>query len=129
MQSKKQNLEKNRRTSLGIYMVIVMMVSLYAGLHLGVVYLQMSNPNLFGALAELGVHITEHPFELFPADKLMVGIFLFVGVIVNMHLYKEYLKISHTVNDAHGDTAFEDNIKQKIWKFELSELDEWVKSG
>lgn len=112
MQSKKQNLEKNRRTSLAVYMTVITLASLYAGLHLGVVYLQMPEPNLFGALAELGVHITEHPFELFPADKLMVGIFLFIGVMINLYLYNEYLKISHTVNDAHGDAAFEDNIKQ-----------------
>ena len=112
MQSKKQNLEKSRRTSLAVYMAVITLASLYAGLHLGVVYLQMSEPNLFGALVELGTHITEHPFELFPADKLMVGIFLFVGVMINLYLYNEYLKISHTVNDAHGDAAFEDNIKQ-----------------
>ncbi len=112
MQSKKQNLEKSRRASLAVYMTIVMLMSLYAGLHLGVVYLQMPKPNLFGALAELGAHIAEHPFELFPADKLMVGIFLFIGVMINLYLYNEYLKISHTVNDAHGDAAFEDNIKQ-----------------
>ena len=76
MQSKKQNLEKSRRASLAVYMTIVMLMSLYARLHLGVVYLQMPKPNLFGALAELGAHIAEHPFELFPADKLMVGICL-----------------------------------------------------
>ena len=114
LHSKNQNLEKSRRVSLFIYMTIVMVVSLYAGLHLGVVYLQMTEPNLFGALAELGVHITEHPFELFPADKLMVSIFLFVGVMMNLYLYNEYLKISHTVNDAHGNAAFEDNIKHHL---------------
>ena len=112
MQSKKQNLEKSRRVSLAVYMVIVVVVSLYAGLHLGVVYLQMDSPNLFGALAEMGGHIAEHPVELFPADKLMVGIFLFVGVMINLYMYNEYLKISHTVNNAHGDAAFEDNMKQ-----------------
>ncbi|MBR4059553.1 MAG: type IV secretory system conjugative DNA transfer family protein [Lachnospiraceae bacterium] len=112
MQSKKQNLEKSRRVSLVVYMTIVMVMSLYAGLHLGVVYLQMENPNLFGVLAELGVHIAEYSFELFSADELMVGIFLFVGIMINLYLYNEYLKISHTVNDAHGDAAFEDNMKQ-----------------
>ena len=112
MQSKKRNLEKSRRASLAVYMTVITLASLYAGLHLGVTYLQMPEPNLFGAIAELGAHITEHPFELFPADKLMVGIFLFVGVMINLYLYNEYLKISHTVNDAHGDAAFEDNIKQ-----------------
>lgn len=112
MHSKKRNLEKSRRASLAVYMTVITLASLYAGLHLGVTYLQMPEPNLFGAIAELGAHITEHPFELFPADKLMVGIFLFVGVMINRYLYNEYLKISHTVNDAHGDAAFEDNIKQ-----------------
>ncbi len=107
MRSKKQNLEKSRRASLVVYMIIVMVVSLYAGLHLGVVYQQMDSPNLFGALTELGAHIAEYPFELFPADGLMVGIFLFVGVMINLYLYNEYLKISHTVNDAHGDAAWE----------------------
>lgn len=34
MQSRKQNLEKNRRVSLAIYMAIVTGVCLYAGLHL-----------------------------------------------------------------------------------------------
>lgn len=41
MQSRQQNLEKNRRTSLAIYMVIITVVCLYAGLHLGVVYHEM----------------------------------------------------------------------------------------
>ena len=45
----------------------------------------MDSPNLFRALAELGTHIAEHPFELVPADKLMVGIFLFVGVMLNIN--------------------------------------------
>ena len=29
-----------------------------------------------------------------PADKLMVGICLFAGVMINLYLYNEYLKIS-----------------------------------
>lgn len=65
MQSKKQNLEKSRRTSLAVYMAVVTVASLYVGLHLGVVYLQMPESNLFGAIAELGTHIAEHPFEIF----------------------------------------------------------------
>ena len=69
MQSKKRNLEKSRRASLAVYMTVITLASLYAGLHLGVTYLQMPEPNLFGAIAELGAHITEHPFELFPADR------------------------------------------------------------
>lgn len=62
MQSRKQNLEKNRRTSLAIYMVIVTVVCLYAGLHLGVVYREMDEPTLFGALAEFATHT----ISLFP---------------------------------------------------------------
>ena len=80
MQSRKQNLEKNRRTSLAIYMVIITVVCLYAGLHLGVVYREMEEPTLFGALAEFATHMVEQPFKLFPTDRLMVGIFFFVGV-------------------------------------------------
>lgn len=37
MQSRKQNLEKNRRITLAIDMGIVTVLSLYGGLHLGVV--------------------------------------------------------------------------------------------
>lgn len=112
MQSRKQNLEKNRRTSLAIYMVIITVVCLYAGLHLGVVYREMEAPTLFGALAEFATHMVEQPFKLFPTDGLMVGIFFFVGVMINLYLYNEYLRVSQSVNDAHGDAAFEDNMKQ-----------------
>ena len=112
MQSRKQNLEKNRRTSLAIYMVIVTVVCLYAGLHLGVVYREMDEPTLFGALAEFATHMVEQPFKLFPTDGLMVGILFFVGVMINLYLYNEYLRVSQSVNDAHGDAAFEDNMKQ-----------------
>lgn len=112
MQSRKQNLEKNRRTSLAIYMVIVTVVCLYAGLHLGVVYREMDEPTLFGALAEFATHMVEHPFKMFPTDGLMVGIFFFVGVMINLYIYNEYLRVSQSVNDAHGDAAFEENMKQ-----------------
>lgn len=112
MQSRKQNLEKNRRMTLAIDMGIVTVLSLYAGLHLGVVYKQMEEPTLFGALAEFANHMVEQPFQLFPTDTLMVGIFFFIGVMIELYLYNEYLRISQSVNDAHGDAAFEENMKQ-----------------
>lgn len=112
MRARKQNLEANRKRSLAVYMTVVTLTCLYAGLHLGAVYVQMAAPTLFGALAELGNHILEHPLELFPSDWLMVGIFFFGAVIINLYLYNEYLRISQSVNDAHGDAAFEDNIRQ-----------------
>ena len=112
MQSRKQNLEKNRKVSLTIYMVVVTVVCLYVGLHLGVVYRSMEQPTLFEAVAALADHMMEYPLELYPTDGLMVGILLFVGVMINLYLYNEYLKVSQTVNDAHGDAAFEDNLKQ-----------------
>ena len=56
--------------------------------------------------------MVEHPIQLFPTDGLMVGIFFFVGVMINLYLYNEYLRVSQSVNDAHGDAAFEDNMKQ-----------------
>lgn len=112
MQSRKQNLEKNRKVSLTTYMAVITAVCLYAGLHLGVVYRSMEQPTLFGAVAGLADHMMEYPLELYPTDGLMVGILLFVGVMINLYLYNEYLKVSQTVNDAHGDAAFEDNLKQ-----------------
>ncbi len=112
MHAKKQNVERNRRISLGMYVGIVMVVCIYAGLHLGVVYRRMESPNLLGALAEFTDHMLEHPFELFPSDWLMVGVFFFVGVMVSVYLYNEYLRVSQAVYDAHGDAAFEDDIRQ-----------------
>ena len=112
MQSKAKNVERNRRRNLFMYIGIVTVVCLYAGLHLGVVYRNMEQPNLFGALTEFANHMVEHPFELFPSDWLMVGMFFFVAVMVNLYLYNEYLRVSQTVYDAHGDAAFEDNFKQ-----------------
>lgn len=112
MHSRKQNLEKNRRITLAIDMGIVTILCLYAGLHLGAVYKQMEEPMLFGALAEFANHMVEQPFQLFPTDTLMVGIFFFIGVMIDLYLYNEYLRISQSVNDAHGDAAFEENMKQ-----------------
>ena len=57
MQSRKQNLEKNRKVSLTIYMVVITVVCLYAGLHLGVVYRSMEQPTLFGAVSGLADHM------------------------------------------------------------------------
>lgn len=112
MQSKAKNVERSRRNNLFMYITIVTIVCLYAGLHLGVVYRNMEQPNLFGAFTEFAVHMVEHPFKLFPSDWLMVGMFFFVAVMVNMYLYNEYLRVSQAVYDAHGDAAFEDNFKQ-----------------
>lgn len=112
MQSRRKNLEKNRRISLAMYVGIVTISCLYAGLQLGATYREMENPNLFGAFAGLGEHISAHPFRLFPSDALMVGIFLFVAVMINLYLYNEYLRVSQAVYDAHGDAAFEDNLEQ-----------------
>ena len=52
MISNKSDVEKNRKVSLCVYIGIITVVSLYAGLHLGVVYHAMEEPNLFGALAD-----------------------------------------------------------------------------
>ncbi len=112
MQTRKKNLEHIRRKNLAVYMGIITLLCIYAGLHLGAVYHQMPELTLFGAMLDLGNHIVEHPFQLFPSDGLMVGIFLFIGVMINLYLYNEYLRISNSVNDAHGDAAFEDNIEQ-----------------
>lgn len=112
MHAKKKNLEKNRKINLGIYAGSVMAACLYAGLHLGVAYRQMDDPQLFGALMEFTVHMAEHPFELFPSDWLMVGMFSFAGVMICLYLYNDYLRVSQSVYDAHGDAAFEDDIRQ-----------------
>ena len=112
MRSRKKDVEKNRRVSLAMYVGIVTVSCLYAGLQLGATYREMEEPNLFGAFAGLGEHITSHPFRLFPTDALMVGIFLFVAVMINLYLYNEYLRVSQAVYDAHGDAAFEDNLEQ-----------------
>lgn len=95
-----------------MYVGIVTVSCLYAGLQLGATYREMEEPNLFEAFAGLGEHITFHPFRLFPADALMVGIFLFVAVMIDLYLYNEYLRVSQAVYDAHGDAAFEDNLEQ-----------------
>lgn len=112
MHAKKVDVEKNRRNNLATNISVVTAVSVFAGLHLGVVYRQMESPNLLGALSEFSKHIVEHPFELFPSDWLMVGIFFFVGVMVDLYLYNEYLRVSDSVLDAHGDAAFEEDIRQ-----------------
>ena len=117
MKSGKKDLEKNRRGSLAVFIGVVTAASLYGGLHLGAVYRGMEEPGLFGALAELGGHMAEHPFTLFPTDGLMVGIFLFAGVLVDLCLYNEYLRVSGSVQDAHGDAAFETDIRQYNLEF------------
>ena len=38
--------------------------------------------------------------------------FFFVGVMICACLYNEYLRVSQSVYDAHGDAAFEDDIRQ-----------------
>ena len=94
MKKKRRDVEKNRKTSLYFYMGIVTAVCLFAGLHLGAVYRQMEQPGLLGALAEFGNHMLEQPFSLFPSDWLMTGIFLAVGIMVDLGLYNEYLRVS-----------------------------------
>lgn len=49
---------------------------------------------------------------MFQSDLLMVGMFLFVAVMVNLYMYNEYLRVSQAVYDVHGDAAFEDNCKK-----------------
>lgn len=120
MKNRKQDVERNRKVSLSVYVGIVTVVCLYAGLHLGVVYRQMQQPALFGALAEFGSHMLEHPFALFPSDWLMAGMFLFVGIMIDLALYNEYLRVSESVQDAHGDAAFETDIRQYNLEFVLN---------
>lgn len=120
MKKKRQDVERNRKTSLYFYMGIVMAVCLYAGLHLGAVYRQMEQPGLLGALAKFGNHMVEHPFSLFPSDWLMTGIFLAVGIMVDLGLYNEYLRVSESVQNAHGDAAFETELRQYSLEFVLN---------
>lgn len=117
MKSGRKDLEKNRRVSLALFIGIITMVSLYGGLHLGVVYRGMEEPGLFRAFAGLWGHIVEHPFILFPTDGLMVGIFFFSGVMADLALYNEYLRVSESVRDAHGDAAFETDMRQYNLEF------------
>lgn len=120
MKNRKQDVERNRKVSLLVYVGIVTAVCLYAGLHLGVVYRQMQQPGLFGALAEFGSHMLEHPLSLFPSDWLMAGMFLFVGIMIDLALYNEYLHVSGSVQDAHGDAAFETDIRQYNLEFVMN---------
>ncbi len=120
MKNRKQDVERNRKVSLLVYVGIVTAVCLYAGLHLGVVYRQMQQPGLFGALAEFGSHMLEHPLSLFPSDWLMAGMFLFVGIMIDLALYNEYLHVSGSVQDAHGDAAFESEIRQYNLEFVMN---------
>ncbi len=120
MKKKRLDLEKNRKKRLYFYMGIVTAVCLYAGLHLGAVYRQMEQPGLLGALAEFGGHMLEHPFSLFPSDWLMTGIFLAVGIMIDLGLYNEYLRVSESVQNAHGDAAFETELRQYNLEFVLN---------
>lgn len=108
---------KSRRGNLALFIGVVTVASLFGGLHLGAVYRGMEEPGLIGALAGLGEHMVEHPFALFPTDGLMVGIMLFGGVLVDLVLYNEYLRVSGSVRDAHGDAAFETDMRQYDLEF------------
>ena len=115
MRQRKKITEKMRRRNLLWTMGIVEGVSLYAGLHLGYCYRALPDDGertIFKAAMLASEHLSEHPFQLFPADPLMVGICLVAGILGCLYFYNEYLKVKDTVEDVHGDAAFEEDYRE-----------------
>ena len=89
--------------------------SLYAGLHLGYCFRALPNDGsrtIFEAINRAMLHLTEHPLQILPADPLMVLVCVMAGTMGCVCMYNEYLKVKGTVEDAHGDAAFEDDYRQ-----------------
>ena len=115
MRQRKKITEKMRRRNLLWTMGIVEGVSLYAGLHLGYCYRALPDDGertIFKAAMLASEHLSEHPFQMFPADPLMVGICLVAGMLGCLYFYNEYLKVKDTVEDVHGDAAFEEDYRE-----------------
>ena len=115
MKTKKKFTEEIRRRNLFWSMGITEGVSLYAGLHLGYCYDILPDDGertIFKAFELATEHITAHPFRVFPANPLMVVLSLMGGSLICVYLYNEYLKVKGTVEDAHGDAAFEEDYRQ-----------------
>lgn len=120
MKKQKIDVEKNRKRNLAVYITIITIVCLYAGLHLGYCYQSLENPNLIEALPIFADHILEHPLQMLPSDWLMVLLFQFAGAVIDVYLYNEYLIVSESVNDAQGDATFETDYKQFEKEFVLN---------
>ena len=115
MKQRRKMTEQIRRRNLLWTMGIVEGVTLYAGLHLGYCYLTIPDNGertIFQAAMLASEHLGEHPLQLFPADPLMVGICAVAGLMGCLYFYNEYLKVKDTVEDVHGDAAFEEDYRQ-----------------
>lgn len=114
MKMVKQISEKRRRSDLFISMGIAMLLCLYFGIKLGYCLETLSGEekNLFFAISVFTDDVFANPFKLFPTNIGVIGIGIAAGLIIDVLLYNEYLRVKDTVEQAHGDAAFEEDYKQ-----------------
>ena len=118
--TKKQITEKQRKHNLLVSIIITTIVSLYIGLRLGSFMTQLEEPNLLFAVFEFAKGCMDKPWVVYPTDIVCVFIGLIIGSFFDLYFYNQYYITKDTVENAHGDAAFEDNFDEYEREFVCS---------
>ena len=94
--------------------VVVTIVSLYFGLRMGNVArgIDEGQRDLFNVVITFADGGYARWYAIFPSQLTYVGIGLLTAFIMCAILFNEYMRVKDTVEDAHGDSYFEEDYLQ-----------------
>lgn len=113
MQNQKfQITQKQRKNNLIFNIIIVLIISVYVGLKVGVNYVTQEEGTLLDAFVSTAVNIADKPWVIWPTSFIPVLICLLIGGFICLFMYTKYGITKDTVENVYGDAFFEENIDQ-----------------
>ena len=106
--------EKQRLSNFLTNCVVVTISSIYFGLRLGneAYHMPEEERDLFNVVVSFSGGGYAKWYALFPSNPTYVGIGLLAAFVMCAILFNEYMRVKGTVEDAHGDSYFEEDYHQ-----------------
>jgi hypothetical protein len=106
--------EKQRLSNFLTNCVVVTISSIYFGLRLGNVayHMPLEERDLFNVVITFSGGGYAKWYALFPSNLTYLGIGLLAAFVMCAILFNEYMRVKGTVEDAHGDSYFEEDYHQ-----------------
>ena len=108
--SKKQITEKTRKADLLMFIIIEAIGCIYFGLRWGYFFVTLpegEEKTIIQGFIAFMENFAVKPWQIFPTSPICVLLLVFVAAIIGVILYNKYLIVKDTVENAHGDAAFE----------------------
>ena len=106
--------EKQRKTNFVINCIVVIFVCIYFGLRLGNVswHLPLEERDLFNVIINFADGGFARWYAILPSQGTYFGMGVLSAFIICAILFNEYMRVKDTVEDAYGDSYFEEDYHQ-----------------